>query len=68
VGPRVGLDVCEKSHPLWNSIPDRPARSQSLYRRSYPAHTDHKVTNKLAINICEKDILQIREDKKNLYR
>ena len=28
-----------KSHPHWDSIPDRPARSQSLYRLSYTAHT-----------------------------
>jgi len=27
-----------KSRPHWDSIPDRPARSQSLYRLSYPAH------------------------------
>jgi hypothetical protein len=28
-----------KSRPHRDSIPDRPARSQSLYRQSYPAHT-----------------------------
>ena len=28
-----------KSRPRRDSIPDRPARSQSLYRLSYPAHT-----------------------------
>ena len=28
-----------KSHPHWDSIPDRPACSQSVYRLSYPAHT-----------------------------
>jgi len=28
-----------KSGPYRDSIPDRPARSQSLYRLSYPAHT-----------------------------
>ena len=28
-----------KSHPHRDSIPDRPARSQSLYRLSYPADT-----------------------------
>ena len=28
-----------KSRPHRNSIPDRPARSQSLYRLSYPVHT-----------------------------
>jgi len=27
-----------KSRPHRDSIPDRPARSQSLYRPSYPAH------------------------------
>jgi len=27
-----------KSHHHWDSIPDRPARSQSLYRVSYTAH------------------------------
>jgi len=26
-----------KSRPHWDSIPDRPARSQSQYRLSYPA-------------------------------
>jgi hypothetical protein len=31
LGPRAGLDVCEKSRPHRDSIPDRPARSQSLY-------------------------------------
>ena len=33
----------EKSRPHRDSIPDRPARSQSLYRLSYPAHTGHYV-------------------------
>jgi hypothetical protein len=27
-----------KSRPHWDSIPDRSARSQLLYRLSYPAH------------------------------
>jgi len=31
----------EKSRPHWDSIPDRPSRSQSLYRLSYPGpHTN----------------------------
>ena len=36
VGPRAGLDV-RKSRPQRDSIRDRPARSQSLYRLSYRA-------------------------------
>jgi hypothetical protein len=49
VGPRAGLDVCEKSHPHWDSIPEPSAHSQSLYRLSYPAHSStyyrwHKAT------------------------
>ena len=31
-----------KSRPHRDSIPDRPARSQSLYRLSYLAHTTHR--------------------------
>jgi len=27
-----------KSRPYWDSIPDRPALAQSLYRLSYRAH------------------------------
>jgi hypothetical protein len=38
VDPKAGLDVCEKSRPTGIRSPDRPARSQSLYRLSYPAH------------------------------
>jgi hypothetical protein len=38
VGPRAGLDVCEKSCPTGIRSPDHPARSQSLYRLCYPAH------------------------------
>ena len=29
-----------KSRPHRDPIPDRPARNQSLYRLSYPAHRD----------------------------
>ena len=36
VGPRAGLDG-RKPRPHRNSIPDRPTRSQSLYRLSFPA-------------------------------
>ena len=44
MGPRVGLDG-GKSRPTGIRSPDRPARSQSLYRLSYPAHTDQYVLN-----------------------
>ena len=37
VGPRAGLDGCGKSRtPTGIRSPDRPARSESLYRLSYP--------------------------------
>ena len=39
MGPRAGLERCRKSRLHWDSMPGRPARSQSLYRLSYPAHT-----------------------------
>jgi len=39
MGPRAGLDGAENLFPPRDSIPDRPARSQSLYRLSYRAHT-----------------------------
>jgi hypothetical protein len=39
VGPRAGLDRCGKSRPTGIRSPDRPARNQSLYRLSYPAHS-----------------------------
>jgi hypothetical protein len=38
VGPSAGLDVCENRTPTRIRSPDRPARSQSLYRQSYPDH------------------------------
>ena len=37
MGSRAGLDG-RKTHPHRDSIPDRPDRSQSLYRLNYPAH------------------------------
>ena len=44
MGPRAGLDG-RKISSHRDSIPDRPARSQSLYRLSYPAHGDLKVVH-----------------------
>ena len=36
MGPRTGLEECGKSHPTGIRTPDRPARSESLYRLRYP--------------------------------
>ena len=38
VGFRAGLEGRKKPRPHRDSIPNRPARSQSVYRLSYPAH------------------------------
>jgi hypothetical protein len=38
VGLKSGLDECRKSRPYRDSTPDLPARSESLYRLSYPDH------------------------------
>ena len=40
-GPPGPVWTCGKSRPHRDSIPDRPARSQSLYQLSYWAHTSH---------------------------
>ena len=36
VGPRTSLDGCGKSRPTGIRSPDSPARSDLLYRLSYP--------------------------------
>jgi hypothetical protein len=36
VGPRAGLDATENLTPTGIRSPDRPARSESLYRLRYP--------------------------------
>jgi hypothetical protein len=48
VGPRAGLDVCEKSRPTGIGSPDRPARSQSPYRLSYPGLQNRSLANKIS--------------------
>jgi hypothetical protein len=40
VGPRAGLDRRGKSRPHRDRCPDRPARSQLLYRLRYVAHIE----------------------------
>ena len=47
MGPRAGLDGRRISSPP-DSIPDPPARSQSLYLLSYPAHSSETVSFKIA--------------------
>jgi len=39
VSPRAVLDSCGKTHPQRIRSSDRPARSESLYRLSYPGST-----------------------------
>ena len=46
-----------KSRPHQDSIPDRPARSQSLYRLSYPAHTFHITHKKLWYEMWERELI-----------
>ena len=41
VGLRAGVDWCGKSRPTGIRSPDSPARRQSLYRLSYPAHVQN---------------------------
>ena len=40
-GHRAGLDRCGKPRPTEIRSPDRPARSQSLYRLRHPANAQH---------------------------
>ena len=41
MGQRTGLDGCGISGPHRDSIPDHPARTESLYRLSYPGPQPH---------------------------
>ena len=41
-----------KSRRYRDSIPDRPARSQSLYRLSYPAHVFYEVSSDNVEAVC----------------
>jgi len=52
VGPRAGLDMCGKSRPFTGiRSPERPARSQSLYRLSYSARTK-AISTKYSECVC----------------
>ena len=53
MGPRAGLDGKSCLHR--DSIPDRPARIQSLYQLSYPAHLYYvKILNIIHVFMCNK--------------
>jgi len=41
-----------KSRPHRDSIPDRPASSQSLYRLSYPAHVHTHTHTEVCVFVC----------------
>jgi len=57
VGPRADLDRCGKiSPPTEIRSPDRPARSQSLYRLRYSAH-------KFQIEVSENKVLILSPSK-----
>jgi hypothetical protein len=47
LGPGAGLDRCGKSRPTGIRSPDLPARSESLYRLSYPGSTVAWTFNKM---------------------
>ena len=67
MGPRAGLDGCGKSRPPPTEIrsPNRPARSQSLYRLSYPGpkHNSGKIVSGRSIyTFQKKKILNTQRD------
>ena len=49
MGSRAGLEGCVKSRPHRDSIPDRSASSQSLYRLSYVYKTDLALWSRLPL-------------------
>jgi len=57
-GPQGRSERAEKSRPHRDLIPDRPARSQSLYRVSYPAH----------FNIIQRDLKRWTQFRKSVFQ
>jgi hypothetical protein len=53
VGPRTGVDGYGKSRSTGIRSPDRPARSQSLYRLSYPGPQYWLLNDHFTVNITE---------------
>ena len=61
VGPRAALDGCRKSRFYRDSIPDRPARSESLYRLRHPSPREAKwIGHILRTNCLLKHVLKER--------
>jgi hypothetical protein len=54
VGPRAGLDGCEKSRPTGIRSPDRPASSESPYRLRYQKHFIHDFVSHFVTLTAEK--------------
>jgi len=59
-GPQGRSGRAENLVPTGISIPDRPARSQSLYRLSYPAHILQSINKLLSYNQLQKVARQSR--------
>jgi len=55
-----------KSRPHRDSIPDRPARSQSLYRLSYPAHNHWWYKNEM--RVWRTGAMMMAEEKRSIRR
>ena len=51
VGPRVGVDGCGKLARTGIRSPDRPVRSESLYRLSYPGPLKRHKTSKITFDL-----------------
>jgi len=65
VGPRAGLDG-RKISPTPGSIPDCSARSQSLYRLSYPGHDNLSRHTRITIEAPQKTTLNIGRKKSHI--
>ena len=52
-----------KSRPHRYSIPERPARDQSLYRLSYPAHTWVSIWKAIIQSLMENTVLTLSQNK-----
>ena len=63
-GPQGRSGLAEKSRPHRDAIPDRPARSQSLYRLSYRAHkwSSTLLKSKTTYSVLQLTLQQILAD------